>query len=122
MNLPVKLIQNILKALFISMLKCLNFFLLERSGCLRITDIWEWAGDYCLMPKWAFFLANICVYHGKNKIWGDDDGDVHFVLDQNTELDFYCATMYLTETTVCGYTCHSTRTHYHDSEPINLSP
>jgi len=74
------------------------------------------------MPKWAFFLANTCVYHGKNKIWGDDDGDVHFVLDQNTELDFYCATMYLTETTVCGYTCHSTRTHYHDSEPINLSP
>ena len=30
-------------------------------------------------------------YHGKNKVHFDDDDDVHFVLDQHAELDFYSA-------------------------------
>ena len=39
-----------------------------------------------------------------------DDDDVHFVLDQHAELDFYCAS------SLRQQTCCSTRTHYPDSE------
>jgi hypothetical protein len=42
--------------------------------------------DYYLMPNEQFQP-----YHGKNKVHFDDDDDVHFVLDQHAELDFYSA-------------------------------
>ena len=46
--------------------------------------------------KWLLFNANSAIfqlYHGENKLifgWWDDD-EVHFVLDQHAELDFYNA-------------------------------
>ena len=42
--------------------------------------------DYYLTPN-----EQVQPYHGKNKVHFDDDDDVHFVLDQHAELDFYSA-------------------------------
>jgi len=35
-------------------------------------------------------MDNLPLYNGENKSYFDnDDGNIHFVLDQNTEFDFY---------------------------------
>ena len=46
------------------------------------------------MDEWVFIndkRAIIQLYHGENKLHFDEiyDDDVHFILDQHTELDLY---------------------------------
>jgi hypothetical protein len=50
------------------------------------------ASEYCLTPNEKFLSYSL--YHGKTKFpfwWNDDDviDEVHFVLYQRAELDFY---------------------------------
>ena len=69
--------------------------------------------DYYLTPN-----EQVQPYHGKNKVHFDDDDDVHFVLDQHAELDFYSASSLKQQS--AGKTCRSARTHYSDSETSSL--
>jgi hypothetical protein len=47
-----------------------------------------WMSDCCLTPIHQFFQ----LYHSENRLFFQwDDDEVHFVLDQHAELDFYSA-------------------------------
>jgi uncharacterized protein YcaQ len=58
----------------------------------------EWVSDYCLSPNEQFFSYimartsynfSAISWREQVTIWWDDDDNVHFVLDEHTELDFY---------------------------------
>jgi hypothetical protein len=48
----------------------------------------------CGVSEWLLFNANSAIFqlhHGENKLIFNDDDEVHFVLDQHAEMDFYSA-------------------------------
>ena len=47
------------------------------------------------------------------------DDDIYFVLDQQAVLIEFLM-CYLAETTVCGYTCYTTHTHFTETEYTSL--
>ena len=68
--------------------------------------------DYYLTPNGHFLAALL----GKEQAKFRWDDNVRFVLDQHTEL--YFLQWQLSEAMVYGQKCHSTRTHYSNSEPF----
>jgi hypothetical protein len=74
----------------------------------------EWVSDCHLTPSEPFFSYVIV---RTSYLWDNDDG-VHLVLYQQAELDFYSVSSHKAK--LCEQTCHSTWTHYPDSEPTSL--
>ena len=70
--------------------------------------------DCCLTPIQQFDSYIIA----RTSYFQWDDDEVHFVLDQHAYLDFYRASS-LKQQSTGRHACHSTLTHYSDSEPIS---